>query len=186
MHLCLELEREPSARVKLYMRSAAPDVLRRIGALVGERAAVDIDRTLAVVCEGGQLRRVAYVVLSFVPGGAQVVSLPSRVKLDVPVPAHCGTDEAAMDRIARLLEYHDVDAAAYRRATSALAAIGPTAVVPVSEAYGLQTYISFQREPDGEPRITVYFGLRAYVLRYGWLALDPDTTWPTPVIGHWA
>jgi hypothetical protein len=44
--------------------------------------------------------------------------------------------------------------------------------------------VSFQRESDDEPRVTVYFGLRAYALRHGWLALDPDTTWPTPVVDH--
>jgi len=108
--------------------------------------------------------------------------------LNVHVPAWCGDDRRAADRIGALLDRHGLDAATHRRALDALGRdsylgagpFRPDDPDPLAGQLRLQSWVSFQREPAG-PRVTAYVGLRAHAARWGWGADDPDTMWaPAP------
>lgn len=167
--IALDLEDGPDARVKLYARprSGVEEVERIAGLADGAvpGAPVGLLRSLT---GGTRVRRPVFVVLHLLAGSPA----PVRSVVDVPIPGHVGSDEAAVEAIGRLLESEGLDAEAYRRVAGGFADACPS---PVS---GLHSYVSLQSERN-RSRVTTYFNSRAFAPRFGWLAVDPMTTWPS-------
>ena len=189
-HVSIDLDGSAGARFKVYLRvrdvgaaarayglgsRAQPDdVIRFVGALAGREVGPE-DR----------LPRPGSVVLHHTDTAA---TTPERTVLNLHVPSLCGDDRTALDRIGPLLAAHGLAADRHADALAALArdsfmgtspfrAAGPD---PLGGQSRLQSYMSFQREPEGA-RLTAYVGLRAFAARFGWRADDPDTMWPSAV-----
>ncbi len=181
--IAVDLEPSATARLKLYLRSPDLDVLDRLCAL-GGTAGGHATRLAAALYGEPTVDRVPYVALHLAaagPGG--VARGPSRAVLSLPVIDASPAQQVVEERIAALLEDHGLDAAAYRRASAAAFASMPAEARGLDGPLGVHTWLSVQDEPDGSPRITVYFAVRAFAGRFGFPALDPTRTWPSPVTG---
>jgi len=182
--IAFDLEPADRARVKLYVRSSSLDVLGAVADLCETPGSAD-HRPFVVGLYGSEvLGRQPWLAVHLAAAAhASVgqITRPTRAVLSLPVYESETARPSTAERIAALLAAHDLDAAAYDRAVAALAAIRPAGVPTVIGSYGMHSWVSFQREPDGHPRITVYFRLRAFAPRYGWLGTDPIRTWPCPI-----
>jgi len=178
--VAVDLEPVDRARVKLYLRSPSLATLEVIGSLCDPPCDADYRPFVRGLYGVERLARPPFVALHLAASGDLP---PARAVLSLPVFEMGDAAASASDRIASLLSSHGLDDAAYRRCVDRLGDIRPADVPDVLGPYGLHSWVSFQREADGGPRITVYFRLRAYAHRFGWLAADPVRTWPSPVDG---
>ncbi len=176
--VAVDLEPVDRARVKLYLRSPSLVAFEAVASRCDPPCAADYRPFVRSLYGEERLARPPFVALHLAAAGDVP---PVRAVLSLPVFEMGDAAPPASDRIASLLASHGLDEAVYLRCVERLGEVRPEGVPDVLGPYGLHSWVSFQREHDGTPRITVYFRLRAYAHRYGWLAADPVRTWPSPV-----
>jgi hypothetical protein len=186
-HLSLDLTASSSARLKIYLRVRDAETAEALYVLGARSQVGDATTMIKTLTGDGQLRWPAYVVFHFTEPAQD---RPVRSVLNIHVPSACGDDMVASERIRALLRQCDLDPGPYACAIEALATVqyvGDSPFRPpgrgrLAGQRGLHSYVSFQRAADG-PRLTVYLGLRAFAARFGWLAVEPVRTWPSPARG---
>jgi DMATS type aromatic prenyltransferase len=179
-HFSLDLSNSPEARVKVYIKRFNPTFDE-----LDERCAA-IDSTTrgkwsyfckAILGDQSSLtRRPVYTSYHLI---AETPNRPRHTVLHLPVLPYINNDQTAHDRIVGFLDHCGLPSELYSRSVSAFTR-GPLAL-----EQGLHSHVSYQCEM-GRPRVTIYFGSRAYFTRYGWLSLAPERNrpencWPSPV-----
>lgn len=173
-HLSLDLTPE-AARVKIYVRSWDPSLEDLEEAYGRGRQGGSGDA--ASFCHGiaGLSRMTRRPITATFHLSDPRSERPERVALHIPPFPYAWNDEVIRRRVIQVLTAFELPRNDYQRSIEALA------TGPLDRQRGLHSYLSFQRESDGGPRVTVYFGGRIYRDRYGPLSLAPERTWPSPV-----
>lgn len=152
----------------LMIRDPSSEDLERLLALSPQAIPGDAAAVLAIMTgrERADLRPL-FATLHLDPGGIGAVNLA------VPCVPYTTDDADAAARITRLLSHFDQPDATYRRCLEALSP-------DPAQTEGVNSFVTFVRS-HGRPQISVAFAARLYHPRYGWLAFDPPTWWPSPV-----
>jgi hypothetical protein len=169
----LDLTATPEARAKVYVRRSDSTTADLDAACMAARSS----------CPGEAARFASTVtggVTSF-KGRAPLVhyamtddgNRPAEATVQFKIAAYTDDDAVAHERIVAALGRARIDPAPIARAVRALAG------GPLRGQRGLQTHASFKHSGD-EPALTVYFGARVYLARYGTVGTNPARIWPSP------
>jgi hypothetical protein len=120
----------------------------------------------------GELPRPANVALHYVQPRRATAS---HAVVYLPLVGVMPDSASGTTRIAALHRWAGLDPQPFLDMSAALDALADPAL-----SHGLHNHVSLQRDQVGW-RITVYFGLRAFAGRFGFVGLDPSHFWPSPV-----
>jgi len=168
----LELSGAPGARVKLYLRVKDPDhdKLERVASLALRHVPGDVKRFWrSLRWSVFPMTRVHLVALHFVAGMARPVSCALQFATFPLLP-----NDALVRRCIRAsLREHGIGTRLYDSIIDALAAEDD-----LEKERLLHSWVTFQRDIDGKPRLAVYFPGRAYLHKFGALGINPRVQWP--------
>jgi hypothetical protein len=179
--VAFDLEPMTRARVKLYLRARSLEDYERIGEMCAIPCAADFRPTTIAMYGQALVTRPPFIAVHLDAAKSGIVNPPTRAVYSLPVLEGSGATSST-DKIAGFLDHHHLDAQGFRRAIHELTKVTPQGPTRNHWPFALPSWLSIQREADGSPRVTVYFRLRAFAARYGWLSADDSpTTWPSPV-----
>jgi hypothetical protein len=180
IHCSVDLEDGPAARVKLYLRVWSRPEMEALYALGRSARPGDVGWLCAALGTPDAWPRTGYCVVHLVdPDDPR----PARTVVNLPVADLLGDDDRVEGRLAALLADRGIDPTPYRGVLERLRAADSVSHPEEGlMAAGRHSYLSYQRQ-DGQSRLTVYLGARAYLGRYGRVSVDPSRWWPSPVNG---
>lgn len=168
----LELSDEPAARVKLYVRVQDPDFekIERVVSLAQRYVPGDLATFWASLgWVNFPVMRPHLIALHFVAGVSQPVSSAFQFTAFPFLP-----NDALVRRCIRAsLRHYGISRDFYDATLAALAGPGD-----LENEILLHSWVTFQREKHGGPRLAVYFPGRAYLPSFGTLGLNPRVQWP--------
>ncbi len=168
----LELGDGPDARVKLYVRIKDPDFekVERVASLATRYVPGDLATFWASLgWSEFPIMRTHTVALHFVAGAPAPVSCALQFATFPFLP-----NDALVRRCIRAsLRHYGISGHFYDATLGALAGQSDLE----SEAL-LHSWVTFQREKHGGPRLAVYFPGRAYLRSFGALGISPRVKWP--------
>lgn len=168
----LELSDAPTARVKLYVRVQDPDPQKIEG--VASLAARYVSGDLATFWSSlgwakFPIMRPHLVALHFVAG----TSRPVNAALQFATYPFLPNDALIRRCIRASLRHFGIHPHLYDVTLEALAGQGD-----LEHETLVHSWVTFQRETSGRPRIAVYFPGRAYFHTFGALGVNPRVRWP--------
>jgi len=168
----LELRDGPAARVKLYVRIKDPDLekVERVASLAMRYVPGDLATFWASLgWSKFPIMRPHLIALHFVAGAPQPVSCALQFATFPFLP-----NDALVRRCIRAsLRHYGISGHFYDATLGALAGQSDLE----SETL-LHSWVTFQREKHGGPRLAVYFPGRAYLRSFGALGVNPRVQWP--------
>jgi Tryptophan dimethylallyltransferase len=175
VHFSLDLSSERTARTKIYIRhrnATLAELVDRASAVYGN-IGDDWSRFCRAIC--GDLSTLwLRPVLSCYHLTAADPERPSDATLYVPLFPYARNDFVAYERITAFLKECALPVDIYSRCVHALTSSD------LSSQQGIHTFISYQGTKEN-CQVTTYFNPRAFYSKYGWLALEPDRCWPSPI-----
>lgn len=152
-YFSLDLSAKPEARVKIYWlhHDITVDKLEKIHSIARNYVAGDVTEFCQAIAS---IRRGAICsCFSFVESNT---GIPNTVTTHIPLTLYAGNDAVMRDRIHNYLVEKNLPASIYDSSLKAVA------IRPLSERSGINSYISFRRDKQQKPRVTVYLAVESY------------------------
>jgi DMATS type aromatic prenyltransferase len=170
----LELSDEPAARVQLYIRIKDPNLenIEKVASLAMRYVPGDLAAFWSSLrWNNFPVMRPHLVALHFVAGAPLPVSCALQFATYPFLP-----NDALVRRCVRAsLQHYGISPHLYDETLGALAGH-----CDLESESLLHSWVSFQRDKHGGPRLAVYFPGRAYFRSFGALGINPRVQWPYP------